>query len=175
GALQRIITALGTLEVRGLVTLGPAMAGEPFDLPANVVTVPSAPHAQVFPHAAAVITHAGHGTVMRALANGVPLLCLPMGRDQDDNAARAVFRGAGLRLRPSASPSRIAAAVRRLLAEPGFREAAARLGRVIRDDVAEDRAVRELEAAGAEARVEVQRQEDDSCTGGRPPSPALSP
>jgi MGT family glycosyltransferase len=148
--LQRIIAALGTLEVRGLVTLGPAMAGEPFDVPGNVVAVPSAPHARVFPHAAAIVTHAGHGTVMRALAHGVPLLCLPMGRDQDDNAARVVARGAGLRLRPSARPPRIAAAVRRLLDEPGFRAHAADLGRIIQDDVAEDRAVKELEAIGKE-------------------------
>lgn len=147
-ALRRIIAALGTLPVRGLVTLGPAMAGERFDVPANVASVASAPHAQVFPHAAAIVTHAGHGTVMRALANGVPLLCLPMGRDQDDNAARVVARGAGLRLRPSASPDRIAAALRRLLDDPAFRASAAYLGRTIRDDVAADRAITELEAAG---------------------------
>lgn len=146
--LQRIITALGTLPVRGLVTLGPAMAGETFHVPPNVAAVASAPHAQVFPHAAAVITHAGHGTVMRALASGVPLLCMPMGRDQDDNAARVFARGAGLRLRPSAKPPRIASAVRRLLDEPGFRADAERLGRIIRDDVAAERAVQELEAVG---------------------------
>jgi MGT family glycosyltransferase len=146
--LRRIIAALGALPVRGLVTLGPAMASERFDLPPNVVAVASAPHAQVFPHAAAIVTHAGHGTVMRALATGVPLLCLPMGRDQDDNAARVFARGAGLRLRPSASPPRIAAALQRLLDEPGFREQAARLGAIIRNDVAADRAVMELEAVG---------------------------
>lgn len=145
GPLQRIVTALGMLEVRGLVTLGPAMAGERFDLPANVVALPSAPHAQLFPHAAALVTHAGHGTVMRALAAGLPLLCLPMGRDQDDNAARVVARGAGLRLRPSARPPRIAAAVRRLLEEPGFRAQAERLGRIVAADAAADRAVEELE------------------------------
>lgn len=148
GLLQRIIAALGTLHVRGLVTLGPAMAGERFDVPPNVVTVPSAPHALVFPHAAVIVTHAGHGTVMRALASGVPLLCLPMGRDQDDNAARVFARGAGLRLSRSAGPPRIAAAVRRLLDEPGFRMNAERLGRIIDSDVAADRAVMELEAIG---------------------------
>jgi UDP:flavonoid glycosyltransferase YjiC (YdhE family) len=102
----------------------------------------------VFPHGAAIVTHAGHGTVMRALACGVPLLCLPMGRDQDDNAARVVARGAGLRLSRSAAPPRIAAAVRRLLREPGFRTNAGRLGRIIERDVAADRAVEELEAVG---------------------------
>lgn len=151
-ALRRIIIALGTLPVRGLVTLGPAMAAGTFDLPNNVVAVASAPHGQVFPRAAAIVTHAGHGTVMRALAAGVPLLCLPMGRDQDDNAARVFARGAGLRLPPSAKPPRIAAALRRLLDEPAFRANAERLGRVIRDDVAADRAVQELEAVGRESR-----------------------
>lgn len=147
--LRRIVAALGTLDVRGLVTLGPAMAGERLELPPNVVAVASAPHARVFPHAAAVVTHAGHGTVMRALAAGLPLLCLPMGRDQDDNAARVLARGAGLRLRPSASPTRIARAVGRLLAEPGFRAEADRLGARIREDVAAERGVAELEAVAS--------------------------
>jgi UDP:flavonoid glycosyltransferase YjiC (YdhE family) len=149
--LQRIITALGTLPVRGLVTLGPAMAGERFQVPGNVVTVGHAPHARVFPHASAVVTHAGHGTVMRALANGVPLLCLPMGRDQDDNAARVFARGVGLRLRPSSGPSRIAAAVWRLLDEPAFRTRAGELGKVIREDAAEGRAPKELEEIAEKA------------------------
>jgi MGT family glycosyltransferase len=149
--LRRIIAALGSLEVRGLVTLGPAMRREDFDVPDNVVAVASAPHTMVFPDAAAVVTHAGHGTVMRALVHGLPLLCLPMGRDQDDNAARVVAHGAGLRLRPSAKPRRIAAAVRRLLDEPAFRENARRIGRVVEEDVAADRAVHALEGVGTGA------------------------
>lgn len=146
--LQRIITALGTLDVRGLVTLGPAMADVAFDVPANVRAVPSASHAQLFPHAAAVVTHAGHGTVMRALAHGLPLVCLPMGRDQDDNAARVVAHGAGLRLKRSASPDQIARAVQQVLDQPDYRRQARRLGQLIAQDVAADRAVHELEHIG---------------------------
>jgi UDP:flavonoid glycosyltransferase YjiC (YdhE family) len=146
GVLKRIISALGSLDVRGLVTLGPAMAGARFEHSGNVVVVATAPHSQIFPHAAAVVTHAGHGTVMRALAHGLPLLCLPMGRDQDDNAARVVARGAGLRLRPSAKPARIARAIRRLLADPDYSVNARRLGGIIEADVAADRATQELEA-----------------------------
>jgi UDP:flavonoid glycosyltransferase YjiC (YdhE family) len=149
--LRRIAAALGSLEVRGLVTLGPAMAGAELDVPENVVVVPAAPHGLIFPHAAAVVTHAGHGTVMRALAHGLPVLCLPMGRDQDDNAARVVAHGAGLRLPKTAKPARIAAAVRRLLEEPRYQEGARRIGRAIREDAASDRAVRELEAVGRSA------------------------
>ena len=144
--LQRIVTALGSLNVRGLVTLGPAMAREQFSSAPNVVTVTSAPHSAVFPHAAAVVTHAGHGTVMRALAHGLPLLCLPMGRDQDDNAARVVASGAGVRLKPAAKPAAIAACVRRLLEVPDFRAHAQRLSHAIQADAAADGAVTELEA-----------------------------
>ena len=44
------------------------------------------------------------GTVTRALAAGVPLVCMPMGRDQPDVAARVIHAGAGLRLRPGSRP-----------------------------------------------------------------------
>jgi UDP:flavonoid glycosyltransferase YjiC (YdhE family) len=159
--------------VRGLVTLGPAMADAAFDLPANVVAVSSAPHAQVFPRAAAVVTHAGHGTVMRALAAGVPLVCLPMGRDQADNAARVFFHGAGLRLKASAKPQQIAKAVQQVLDQPQYRSHAQRLGRLIVEDVASDRAVLELERVGIvpEARP-VQARKMPKAAG---PQPALQP
>jgi UDP:flavonoid glycosyltransferase YjiC (YdhE family) len=108
GALQRVIDALGMLEARGLVTLGPALDAATFRAPPNVIVRSSAPHSLVFPHAAAVVTHAGHGTVIRALACGVPLLCMPMGRAQPGNAARVVARGAGLRLAPEEELERLA-------------------------------------------------------------------
>ena len=95
--------------------------------------------------AAAVVTHGGHGTVVRALAAGVPALVLPHGRDQADNAARLTSRGAGLKLKNGASPKAIASAVRRLLAEPKFRTDAERLGETIRRDAASGAAVAELE------------------------------
>lgn len=145
-AIRRVIAALGMLDVRGLVTLGPAMERETFDAPPNVRLVASASHSAVFPHAAAVVTHAGHGTVMRALAAGLPVVCMPMGRDQDDNAVRVSWRGAGLKLKPTASRDTIAAAVRRVITEPDFRRRAVELGARIRQDAEEGRVVREMEA-----------------------------
>lgn len=142
--LQAAITALGRLDVRGLATLGPAMADQPFDIPDNVIAVPSAPHGLVFPHAAAFITHCGHGSVMRALASGVPLVALPMGRDQDGIATR--IRHHGLGLRPSPRPSAIARALQRVLSDPSFRTAAQRLSATLHDEVAADRLRTELEA-----------------------------
>ena len=145
--LRRIVAALDGLRVRAVVPTGPAV--DPADVPgtSSVAVVRSVPHAQLFQHADVVITHAGHGTLMKALAAGVPTLCLPMGRDQKDNVVRAERHGAVLRLRPDTSPARIAAAVRRLLDEPHFRANARRLGARLRADAESGVLVAEIEAA----------------------------
>ena len=150
--LLRTIQALGDLPARVLVTTGPAVDPASLTTPSNVAAVRSAPHAEVFPRAAVVVTHAGMGTVTRALTCGVPLLCLPMGRDQLDIAARVVHAGAGLRLRAGASPRAIGGAVKRLLSEPSFREAAHLVGSEMLADAAEDRGASELEALAARPR-----------------------
>lgn len=140
--LQTAIDALGQLDVRALVTLGPAMAAEAFRAADNVRLVPSAPHAAVLPHARAFVTHCGHGSIMRALAADVPVVALPMGRDQDANATRLVARGAGLR--PRRSRAAIARAVTRVLEDGRYRDAAAALGDHIRQDAHRDRLTEEL-------------------------------
>jgi UDP:flavonoid glycosyltransferase YjiC (YdhE family) len=144
--LRRIVAALDILPVRGVVTTGPAL--DPAEVPGTerVRVVRSAPHAQLFAASDVVITHAGHGTLMKALAAGVPALCLPMGRDQGGNLVRAARHGAVIGLKPSAPPARIAAAVRQLLDEPSYRLAARRLGERIRSDAATSRLVEEVEA-----------------------------
>jgi MGT family glycosyltransferase len=145
-ALHQTIEALGTLPVLGLVTLGPVLAVKDFPAPPNVFVVKSAPHSVLYKQAAAVVTHAGHGTTLRPLMDGAPLLCLPMGRDQPDNAARVVAHGAGLQLPKDAPAADIAAAVRRLLDEPAFAAGARDLGRRIAADEAARSAEVELEA-----------------------------
>ena len=107
--------------------------------------VRSAPHAEVLREAAAVVTHCGHGTTIKALAAGLPLVCLPMGRDQLDVAARVVHRGAGVRLEQSADPQEIAAELAAVLREPAYREAAERIAVAIAEETAQDRAVEEIE------------------------------
>ena len=145
-ALRRCIDAVSAMPVRALVTVGPTLDPAAFHGGQNVVVVGSAPHELVFPHASAVVTHAGMGTVMRALAHGLPLLCMPQGRDQHDVTARVRWHGAGLRLRPRASAAKIQAALHRVLRQPSFREAAQRLQQAIQADLAADRGVAELEA-----------------------------
>jgi MGT family glycosyltransferase len=151
GCLQRIVDALGTLPVRGLVTTGPALDPGELRAPANVEVVTAAPHSEVLRSAAAVVTHGGHGTVIRALAADVPLVVLHHGRDQADNAARVTARDAGLSVKRTASPAAIAKAVSRLLDDPTFRTGAARLGQSIRRDAASGALVAELEDLPASA------------------------
>jgi UDP:flavonoid glycosyltransferase YjiC (YdhE family) len=79
--IQNCINALKDIPVKGIVTLGLAMEEVRFEVPDNVKLMNSVKHSMVFPHTDIVITHAGHGTLIRALAYGVPLICLPIGRD----------------------------------------------------------------------------------------------
>ena len=59
------------------------------------------------------------------LAAGLPLVCLPQGRDQRDNAARVQRLGAGIRLGKRATSAAIAGAVRKVIDSGQYREAAA--------------------------------------------------
>ncbi|ACK52778.1 Glycosyltransferase 28 domain protein [Methylocella silvestris BL2] len=130
-ALQRVVNALGRVEIDAVVTTGPALVGSALHAPKNVTLLHSAPHDAVMKEVSLVVTHGGHGTVSRALLHRLPLLIMPMGRDQDDNALRAEARGVGLTLPPTASEAEIARALNRLLTEPHFRIAAHRLGAAI--------------------------------------------
>lgn len=119
--LERILAALETLDVRAVVTTGRAVDPRGLSSSEQVEVVPWAPHTKVMEEAAAVVTHGGHGTVLKALAAGIPVVCLPMGRDQPDNAARLSHLGAGVRLPVRARPDKIAAAVEQVIEEPRYR------------------------------------------------------
>lgn len=147
--LQRIIQALGGLPVRGLVTTGSALEPGLLRPSANVTVVGSAPHGPVMAQAALIITHGGHGTVMKALAADLPLVVLPHGRDQADNAVRVSMRGAGRTVPRSASNSKIAAAVRDVIDNAGYARAAAVLGAAVRRDTAGETLMTELESLPA--------------------------
>jgi MGT family glycosyltransferase len=143
--LTRIAAALGTLPVRGVLTTGPAISPEAVPAPKNVTVVAAAPHHVILPQASVVVTHGGHGTVVKALAAGVPLVILPHGRDQADNAVRVTTRGAGMRVSRGASPTRIARAVTDVANLPRYRRAARELGAAIRHDVEASTLMAELE------------------------------
>lgn len=121
---QRVLDAIAGLPVRALLTAGPALETDALRLSANTRCVSYVPHRSVFPHAALVITHAGWQTINAALADGVPLLCIPDGRDQPDNAQRVVLAGAGARVRKGASIRQIRRAILRALGDPALKQGA---------------------------------------------------
>jgi MGT family glycosyltransferase len=151
-ALQRTVNAIGGIEMDAVATLGPELDGAALRPPKNVTLLPSAPHDIVMEEVSLVVTHGGHGTVSRALWHGLPLLVMPMGRDQDDVALRVEARGAGLILPPTAPEAEITAAINRLISEPHFRIAARRLGEAINAEIKSARLVGEMEEiVGAQA------------------------
>jgi MGT family glycosyltransferase len=143
--LQRATTALGLVGVRGLVTTGPAVAPDRIEAPNGVDVVRSAPHVEVLAHADVLLTHSGHGAVMKGLAAGVPIVSMPTGRDQPDNAARLAYHGAGVTVSKKAPPAKVAAAIREVLSAPSYRDGAERLGAQIRAEATSGAAVAELE------------------------------
>ena len=118
----RAMKAVQTLPVNAIVTLGPAMSDADLPKVENVHVVTQASHDQIVPQCAAVICHGGHGTLLRPLAHGVPVVAMPMGRDHADNAARLEWLGAGLRVSEKASPARIRRALTQVLAEDEYRK-----------------------------------------------------
>jgi MGT family glycosyltransferase len=151
--LRRVIEALSSRPVRAVVTIGQMLDPDELRSTANVAVVRSAPHEMILRDASLTVTHGGHGTVMKSLAAGVPMVCIPMGRDQNDNAARIVHHGAGIRLSTRASAARIASAVDAVLGHQHYRTAAQVLATAIARESSDVDLTARLEALGRDARL----------------------
>jgi UDP:flavonoid glycosyltransferase YjiC (YdhE family) len=100
----------------------------PLPTPANAKLVDWVSYARTMPRCDAVICHAGHGTLARALASGVPVVACPAAGDMAENAARIRWAGAGVSLpRRLQTPRGIRLALRRLLSNPGYTQRAREL------------------------------------------------
>jgi rhamnosyltransferase subunit B len=95
----------------------------------QVLVLPYVPYSQIFPHAAVNVHQGGSGTTGQALRAGRPMLVVPYGWDQPDNAARIERHGAGLHVsRTNYSPDTATKALQHLLGEPQFARRAATIG-----------------------------------------------
>ncbi len=127
--IQRSLDGLAGYGVRVLATTG---AVEPTALrwsDDSATVLPYLPHSAVLAHAAAVVTHAGHGTLTAALAQGLPVVCLPnFAADQPALAEQVARLGAGIHLDGDrAQPEDIRHAVEQVLTDPSYAAAAAQL------------------------------------------------
>lgn len=118
----RFLKALGSEPVNVICTLGHgADDAVTKDAPANVRFERYVPHSLILPHCQAMLCHAGFNTMMGCLSAGVPIVCVPLGSDQEYNARACATDGLGLMVKDDeASPERIREAVRRVLDEPSF-------------------------------------------------------
>jgi UDP:flavonoid glycosyltransferase YjiC (YdhE family) len=125
-ALPAMLNAVASLPVRVLLTLGGVVPIDAVAAPSNVTVRHYMPHDLVLPHMQVVITHGGMSSITSSLAAGVPLVCIPQGREQPINAARVAATGAGRVIPSGASASEIAAAVAAALRDESARAAASR-------------------------------------------------
>jgi UDP:flavonoid glycosyltransferase YjiC (YdhE family) len=126
--LRAALEGLAGEPVRVLATTNRRAPDRPIDVPANARLVDWLSYARTMPHCAAVVCHAGHGTVARALASGTPVVACPHAGDMAENAARLRWAGLGVSLpRRFHTPRGVRLAVRRLLADPGYAQRAARV------------------------------------------------
>jgi UDP:flavonoid glycosyltransferase YjiC (YdhE family) len=123
--LRAALAGLARERVRVVATFNGRAPRPPVAVPANAVLVPWLSYSRSMPAADVVVTHGGHGTLVRALASGCALVVCPAGGDMAENAARADWAGFGVRVpRRLVGPRALRLAVRRALADPRHRERA---------------------------------------------------
>jgi rhamnosyltransferase subunit B len=91
----------------------------------TILSLPYVPYSRVFPRASVIVHQGGSGTTAQALKSGRPMLFVPWGWDQPDNAMRAERRGSALSIRKDQySVNRATVAIDRLRTEETFSRSA---------------------------------------------------
>jgi UDP:flavonoid glycosyltransferase YjiC (YdhE family) len=123
--LHAALRGLADAPVRVLATYNRRLPSRPLPVPDNARVVEWLSYAHTLPHCDAIVCHAGHGTLVRALSLGVPVIACPVAGDMNENAARLAWAGGGVRLpRRFISPRPLRLAVERVLDEPSITESA---------------------------------------------------
>jgi len=121
--VQRTLDALADLPVHVVATTGGIVAPNEVAAPPNAIVLNYAAHDPIIRRAALVVTHGGHGTAMRSLRHGVPMVVIPgLAGDQPYVAAAVQEWGAGRALPGDAGAGAIAAVAREVLSTPSFRD-----------------------------------------------------
>ena len=145
---RRVLAAVADHDGDVLITLGRDM--DPADLgapPAHVHLERFVPQSAVLAHVAAVVSHAGSGSILGALGHGLPMVLIPMGADQPWNGDRCAALGVARVLDPlTATPHTIGQAIHDVLTVPAYRAAAERQRDALAALPGPEVAVRALEA-----------------------------
>jgi UDP:flavonoid glycosyltransferase YjiC (YdhE family) len=93
--------AAARLGVRAVLLTGAFAQNRPdAEISRDVLVLERAPHQLLFPRASAVVLHGGIGTTGQALRSDRPMLVVPHGHDQFDNAYRVTRLGVARTLYP---------------------------------------------------------------------------
>jgi UDP:flavonoid glycosyltransferase YjiC (YdhE family) len=146
GFYRESAAAVAKLGVRAVLLTGGFAQNRPDELPAGVLLVDRAPHQLLFPRASAVVHQCGAGTTAQALRAGRPTLLVPHGHDQFDNARRVRNLGVARTVLPNDyRAERVARELNALLDEPRYRERAAAVRIVVREERGAEAAVAAVE------------------------------
>lgn len=149
---QNAIDALAALPVRGVVTVGDSVDPAALRPAENVVVFATADHDDLMRRADLVVTHGGHGTFMRALKNGMPMVIIPgLGGDQPINAASAAAWGVGNALPADATAEMMRGAIGEVLGSASYADHARRIASQLRGADGAARAANEIEGVLAAA------------------------
>jgi UDP:flavonoid glycosyltransferase YjiC (YdhE family) len=123
------------LNKRAVLLVGKDTANRPTSLPPEIGVFDYAPYSQLFPRAAAIVHQGGVGTTGQAMRAGRPMLVMPFGFDQQDNAYRVEKRGIAQTIsRKKYSAETAAAALRKLFDDPKVEDRAASVGAGVRGE-----------------------------------------
>ncbi|MGI4854556.1 MAG: glycosyltransferase [Janthinobacterium lividum] len=131
---QQSASAAQMLGRRAVLLIGDA-ENRPASLPDGVIAVNYAPFSQLLPRAAAVVHQGGVGTTAQAMRSGKPMLVMPYGVDQPDNAERVRRLGiARVVSRKAYSADRAAREMEALFRDRTYRERAHAIGQQVREE-----------------------------------------
>jgi UDP:flavonoid glycosyltransferase YjiC (YdhE family) len=138
--------AAGKLGVRAVMLTGGFAENRPEVLPPNVLLADRAPHQLLFPRASVVVHQCGAGTTAQARGSAQPMFIVAHGHHQFGKARRGRQLGGARPQQPNEyRAERVARELRALLQEPRYRERAAAVSIVVREERGADTAAAAIE------------------------------
>ena len=145
--LQRALDALAELPLHVVATTGGVVAPNELAAPKNAIVLNYAAHDPIIRRATLVMTHGGHGTAMRSLRHGVPMVVIPgLAGDQPYVAAAVQEWGAGRALPGDATAAAMKEAAQDVLSSPSYRLSAEQQAKALAGVDGAANAVNEIEA-----------------------------
>ena len=150
---QIILDACADLPMQIVLTLGRADGNRPQQIPANACVLGYGPQLALLQRASLVVTHAGMNTTLESLAQGLPMVALPIANEQPGIASRIRHAGVGEWLSIRAlKPARIRAVIEKVYNEPSYRQRARECARQLAGNGGLRRAADIIEQAVTERR-----------------------